>query len=101
MDPNSPLAVVLGFVGGSAVVLLPFLLVQWLVNRRDRRRWAREAAARERTWALERQLRELEDQIREEQLSDEERTWRQQYRARQAEIRREARRRLGLPDADE
>jgi hypothetical protein len=63
------------------------------VDARDRARWARAEEAR-------RQLREMEEAIREEQLSDDEREWRRQYRARQAEITREARRRLGLPDEE-
>jgi hypothetical protein len=101
MDLNSPLAVALGLVGGMAVVWLRYRLVQALVDRRDRRRFAREQAARARRWALDRQLRALEDQIREEPLSEEERAWHRQYRQRRAEIKREARRRLGLPAEDE
>jgi hypothetical protein len=44
----------------------------------------------------------MEQQIREESLSEERRQWHQQYRQRQAEITREVRRRLGLAEeADE
>lgn len=50
--------------------------------------------------ALQEQLRQMEEAIREEQLSDEEREWRRQWRKRQAEIKREARRRLGLPEEE-
>jgi hypothetical protein len=42
----------------------------------------------------------MEEVIREEQLSDTERAWRQQYQEREAAIRREARRRLGLPEEE-
>jgi hypothetical protein len=101
MDLNSPLAVALGLVGGMAVVWRPYLLVQALVDRRDQRRFAREQAARERRQALDRQLRALEDRIREEPLGEEERAWHRPYRQRRAEITREARRRLGLPEEDE
>jgi hypothetical protein len=43
----------------------------------------------------------MERQIREEQLPEQEGAWHRQYQKRQLEIRREARRRLGLPDAEE
>jgi hypothetical protein len=68
---------------------------------RDRHRWAHEQAERERQWALQRQLRELERQIREERLPEEEREAIRERRRRDTEIRREARRRLGLPEEDE
>jgi predicted solute-binding protein len=42
----------------------------------------------------------MEQQIREERLSDEEREWRRRFREEQAELTREARRRLGLPEED-
>jgi hypothetical protein len=63
----------------------------WL-NRRERRsqRW----------WAMQEQLREMEQAIREEAMSDEEREWWRQHRERQAAIKQEARRRLGLPDEE-
>jgi hypothetical protein len=81
---------------------------------RERRRQTRARAAevrrevrRQRRWAaehrqqvLQQQLREMEAAIREEQLSDAERAWRREYREREAEIRREARRRLGLPEEE-
>jgi hypothetical protein len=44
-----------------------------------------------------RQLRYMEEQIREESLSEEKRVWCQLYRTRQAVIRHQAQRRLGLP----
>jgi hypothetical protein len=67
----------------AAIAMGPFLLFLWWLNRRDRRRWARERAERERQWALPQQVCELERQIWDEPLSDEE---------------REARHRLGLPE---
>jgi hypothetical protein len=42
----------------------------------------------------------MEEAIREEQLSDAERAWRRESREREAAIRREARRRLGLPEEE-
>jgi hypothetical protein len=65
----------------------------WWLNHRERRRWQQQEAERPRQSALQRQLRELEDQIREERLSEEEREER-------AEIKRQARRRLGLPEEE-
>jgi hypothetical protein len=47
---------------------------------------------------VQQQLREMEQAIYEETLPEEQREWRRQYRAQQVEIRREARRRLGLPE---
>jgi hypothetical protein len=94
-----------------AAGLLPGMLLLWLpewwLNRRAQRDWDRGEPERRRRWAeedrrqaLQQQPRELEEQIREEQLSDAEREWRRQYREREAEIRREARRRLGLPEKE-
>jgi hypothetical protein len=71
----------------------------WL-NRRERRHWLQQEAERQRKWALQRQLWELEDQIREERLSEEERKWRRRYREERVEIKAEARRRLGLPEEE-
>jgi hypothetical protein len=89
--------IVLSLVGGSAIGSL----VGEGRSVRDRHRWAHEQAERERQWALQRQLRELEQQIREERLPEEEREAIRERRRRDAEIRREARRRLGLPEEDE
>jgi hypothetical protein len=82
---NSPLGAALGLAVGVA----PVWLVIWWLNRHDHRRWE-----------LREQLREMEQVIYEETLPDEQRAWRQQYRAQQAEITREARRRLGLPEEE-
>jgi hypothetical protein len=62
-------------------------LAIWVMNRRDRRRWE-----------VQEQLRAMEQAIREESLPEEEREWRRRYREERAEITREARRRLGLPE---
>jgi hypothetical protein len=51
-------------------------------------------------WAVQAQVRKLEQQIREESMSEEWREWHRQWRAQQAEIHREARRRLGLPEEE-
>jgi hypothetical protein len=77
----------LSMAGGAGVALLAGAGV----DARDRARWAREEEVR-------RQLREMEEAIREEQLSDDERERRRQSRAREAAIAREARRRLGFPE---
>jgi hypothetical protein len=77
---------VLPFLAVSAVI---WGVIAW-VHRRDRRRWD-----------LYEQRRDLEQQIYEETLPEEQRAWRQQFRAQQAAITREARRRLGLPEEDE
>jgi hypothetical protein len=61
----------------------------WVVNRRDRRRWE-----------VQEQLREMEQAIQEEGLPDEQREGLRRYREEQAEIKREARRRLGLPEEE-
>jgi hypothetical protein len=97
---NSPLGAALGFAVGSLVVYAVFIPLWWWLYRRKRRRWQQQEAERQRQWVLQRQVCELEDQIREERLSEEEREWRRQYREEQAEVKREARRRLGLPEEE-
>jgi hypothetical protein len=96
---NSPVGLALGVAAGLLGVSLVALPLWWW----DRRHWQRfqqRDAARQRQWDLARQIFEMEEAIREEQLSDEERAWQQAARERQAEIRQEARRRLGLPEED-
>ena len=90
MDPNSPLAIVLGVLVVPLVGLAPILVLQRWWQRRDRRRWE-----------LDRQLRELEDQIWLDSLPDEDRQAIKRGRQQRREIRREARRRLGLPEEEE
>jgi hypothetical protein len=91
MEPQAPITItmlppVVWAILIAAISMVPFLLFLWWLNRRDRRRWAREDAERERQWALQQQVWEMERQTWDEQLSDEE---------------REARRRLGLPDEED
>jgi hypothetical protein len=87
---------VLSVAGAVGVVLLIGAGLSTL----DQRRWDREEAERRRQWALQEQLREMERQIREEQWPEQEREWHRQYRAREAAITQEARRRLGLPEEE-
>jgi hypothetical protein len=87
---NAPPGMVLVCV--APVVLLAIVLC-WL-NARDTRRISRR-------WEMACQLRELEAQIYEESLPEEERARRRQFREAQAEVTREARRRLGLPEEDD
>jgi hypothetical protein len=70
--------------------LVALVGMHWFL-RRDQRRWQRRDE-------LRRQLGELEQQILEEALPEEERARLAAYRAEQAEVKREARRRLGLPE---
>jgi hypothetical protein len=111
MDPQSPMCIALGVIAGLAVGMLPACAVLWWFGHRAHRqivqaaaarhrRWQAKQAERRRQWALQQQVREMEQQIREEAMSEEERHWHRQWRQRQAEITREARRRLGLPEED-
>jgi hypothetical protein len=93
---NSPLGAVVGFAAGSLVVYAVVIPLWWL-DHRERQRWQQQEAECQRQWAFQRQLWELEDQIREERLSEEEREWRRRYPEERAEIKREARRRLFPP----
>jgi hypothetical protein len=86
---NTPLGKTLLSI--APVVLLALVLC-WL-SARDTRRILRR-------WEVERQLRDLEAQIYEERLPEEERERRRQFRAEQAAVKREARRRLGLPEEE-
>jgi len=78
---------------GALVAIGAVNLAIWVaicvMNRRDRRRWE-----------VQEQLREMEQAIGEEGLPDEQREWLRRYREERAEIKREARRRLGLPDEE-
>jgi hypothetical protein len=81
--------VVLSWLGGTQIA-------RWIGDgqcAREQARWAQEEAMRRRLWAME-------QQVREEQLSEGERERQRRYRQQQAEIRREARRRLGLPEEE-
>jgi hypothetical protein len=81
---RSPLAMPVGLLACA----LPLLSV-WYLNRRARRRWE-----------LQDQLLEMEQAIAEETHPEEARAWLRRSREHQAEIRREARRRVGLPEEE-
>jgi hypothetical protein len=72
------------------VVIVSIWTVMWWMTRRDRRRAE-----------LQQQLREMEQAIYEETLPEDEREALRRVREQRAEIRREARRRLGLPEDEE
>jgi hypothetical protein len=74
---------------GALVAIGAVNVAIWVMNRRDRRRWE-----------VQEQLRDMEQAIREEGLPDEEREWLRRYRRREAAIKQEARRRLGLPEEE-
>jgi len=86
--PRLLLLVAVSGAVGVGVMLPIHMILRWQ-RRRDERRWEVQA-----------QIRELEAAIREEELSDEERERRRQYRVREDAIHREARRRLGLPEEE-
>jgi hypothetical protein len=86
---HSPLGIALA---GVAPVGLLAIVLCWL-SARDTRRIVRR-------WEVEDQLRQLEAQIDEERLPAEEQERRRQFRAEQAAVKREARRRLGLPEEE-
>jgi hypothetical protein len=130
MDPNAPLttqpftqaiwAIALGFAAPWLIILPAW----WAWERYQDRKASREAQARvqaddaqhphrsrralawedpdswARRMALRHQIWQVEQQIREEQLPAEERAWLQRHREEQQAIRREARRRVGLPEED-
>jgi hypothetical protein len=86
---NTPLGIVLA---GIAPLGLVALVPCWL-NTRHMRRLLRR-------WEVEDQLRELEAPINEEHLPAEEQERRRQFRESQTAVKREARRRLGLPEEE-
>jgi hypothetical protein len=93
---------------GVAWVLLLTFGLWWLLDRlaawwdhhRGRRTPAEDIAYWNNKAALQRQIWQMEAQIREEQLPEEEQARRREARAHEAEIHREARRRLGLPEEE-
>jgi hypothetical protein len=101
---HAPPAMVMFLIGYVVFALIGGGLIAICINEgqhaRWRARWAHEEEVRRHQWALREQLREMERQIREDQLPEQEREWHRQYRAREAEIKREARRRLGLPEEE-
>jgi hypothetical protein len=98
------------FAGLWVVIIALWILIWWEGRRTTRRMKEDNAAyvrqmeernaAHRRRMELAEQLRQVEEQIREERLPDEEREWRRRYREEQSAIKREARRRLGLPEED-
>jgi hypothetical protein len=97
---NTPLGAAVGFAIGTLVAYLVLMPLTWWLDCRDRRRWQREEALRQQQVALRQQLRDLEDQIRHESLPDWMREAIEAGRRQRAEIRREARRRMGLPEEE-
>lgn len=91
----------------AASIVGLWLGLEWWLNCRAQRNWDRGEAERQhrfaeddRQQALQQQLRELEQAIREETLPDWQREVIRERRQREAEITREARRRLGLPEEE-
>jgi hypothetical protein len=89
------------------VINVPLQTMLWWFSRRERRaseerirRWRQEDAAWQRRWDLQRQVWEMERQIWDAQRSPEEIEWDRRAQARAAAVRREARRRLGLPEEE-
>jgi len=97
---QAPVGLVLGALLGFAVVLLGWCVVLGWRSGRRQRAWDHREAARQRQWAVQQQLWDIERHIREEGYSDEEREALHEARARQWAIAREARRRLGLPEEE-
>ena len=97
---QTPFGQGLGALAGLAVGLLPGLLLYWWLMRRDRRRWQQEDAERQRQWALQQQLRDVEQQVWRESLPDWQREAIEEADRKRVEIRRDARRRLDLPEED-
>jgi hypothetical protein len=90
---NSPLGAALGFAAGTLLVYLVAIPLFWWWDCRRQQCWRREETLR---W----QLRELEDQIWRESLPDWQREAMERADQKRAEIKREARRRLGLPEEE-
>jgi hypothetical protein len=88
---NSPLGAALGFAAGTLLVYIVAIPLGWWWDRQRQQRWRREDTLRQ-------QLRELEDQLWRESLPDWHREAIEAADRKRAEIRREARRRLGLPE---
>jgi uncharacterized membrane protein len=98
-------------IAGLAVGMLPAGAVLWWFGRRAcrqiaqdsaarHRRWQAEQAERRRQWALQQQLRDLEQQIWLESLPDWQREAIEEADRKRAAITQEARRRLGLPEEE-
>ncbi len=89
MDPNAPLTVgqfygaVLGIILGLVVGSVPPMLLFWLLERRDARRFGRRMEEDRRRWARQ---REIEDRLYLEGLDPETRERVLTSRQRQAEL---------------
>jgi hypothetical protein len=81
----------------SGAILGRVWIVIWWLHRHALRRMRQEREVSTRRALRQRQPWDLEEQIREERLSDEPREWRRPCRERQAAVTRDACRRLGVP----
>jgi hypothetical protein len=90
---NSLRNAVVGFMAGTLPVMIMLRGLFWWLNGRELRRWRREDTLRQQIW-------ELEDQIWLESLPDWQREAVERGRQQRAEIKREARRRLELPEEE-
>jgi hypothetical protein len=90
----TPLDVALGMSIGLMVGFLAFLLLMWWDHCRTLWRWRREDTRRRQLW-------DMEDQICLESLPDWQREAMARGRQQRAEVKREARRRLGLPTEED
>lgn len=82
------------------VVIVSIWAAIWVTNRRDRRRWDERLMADRRRWELQRQFWQMEDHIRLESLPDWQRKAIEEADRKRAAMKREARRRLGLPEEE-
>ncbi len=102
MDPNAPLTVgqfygaVLGIILGLVVGSVPPMLLFWLLERRDARRFGRRMEEDRRRWARQ---REIEDRLYLEGLDPETRERVLTSRQRQAELRRRVEAELAAEEA--
>jgi hypothetical protein len=92
---HAPLAILLAFVVGG----LPVWSMAWWCARRDRR-WRQPRDADARRWERQRQRWAMEAQTREGRLPEAARERWRSAREEAAEVTREARRRLGLPEEE-
>lgn len=102
MDPHAPLTVgqfygtVLGIILGLVAGSVPPMLLFWLLERRDARRFGRRMEEDRRRWARQ---REIEDRLYLESLAPETRERVLASRQRQAELRRRVEAELAAEEA--
>lgn len=94
MDAQAVIAIAFGCLAGVALL---WGVCVWVMVRDHRH--LRRAQVDQRRWALQHQLWDVERQIWDESLSEDERE-RRHARCEAAAVRREARRRLGLPEEE-